>query len=69
MPSCLRLKPGPDVAVIVLAPVAADPITMLMASSSLDACRNALNSGYSGFLKYWARVSGTSLDGVIGYAK
>src|SRR5215469_2367013 len=64
-PSCIRLSPGPEDAVITRAPAAAAPYTMLMAATSLSACTNVPPT--CGM--YNAAASVTSLAGVMGYPK
>ncbi len=62
MPSCIRLSPGPDEAVITRAPVEAAPYTMLMDAISLSACTNVPPT--CGINR--AAYSAISLAGVIG---
>ena len=40
IPSCIRESPGPEEPVITRSPADAAPYTMLMAATSLSACRN-----------------------------
>ena len=62
-PSIIRLMPGPEDPVMVLSPAEEVPYSMLMAASSLSACRKV--PPHDG--KSFAAVSASSLAGVIGY--
>jgi hypothetical protein len=61
--SCIRLKPGPDVAVMAFAPVQLAPTTALIEANSSSICMNMpLTLG-----KRAAICSAISLAGDIGY--
>jgi hypothetical protein len=63
MPSCIRLSPGPDEALITRMPADDAPYTMLMAETSLSACKKVPPT--SGIRS--AAYSAISLAGVMGY--
>ena len=62
IPSCLRLMPGEEEEVITRAPQPAAPYAMLIAATSLSACRKT--PPCSGMCR--AKYSGISFCGVIG---
>ena len=62
MPSCFRLMPGLEDDVIARAPAAAAPKTMLIAATSLSACRKQPST--LGMRR--AMYSGISFCGVMG---
>ena len=62
MPSCIRVKPGPDVAVMARAPPQLAPMTALMEASSSSICMNTPPA--ANILS--DRYSGISVAGVIG---
>ena len=61
--SCMRLNPGPDVAVIAFAPAQLAPMTALSAASSSSICM-AIPPVWGSL---FARCSAISVAGVIGY--
>ena len=61
--SCMRLNPGPDVAVMAFAPAQLAPMTALSAASSSSICMAIPPVCGSLF----ARCSAISVAGVIGY--
>ena len=65
MPSCLRLRPGPDDEVMARPPAAAAPCTRLMAASSLSAWINVPSTSGMRADMYSVR----SFCGVMGYPK
>jgi hypothetical protein len=64
MASCMRLNPGPDVAVNAFAPASDAPITALADAISSSACRKR-NSGCSAACP--DATLRISVDGLMGY--
>jgi hypothetical protein len=63
MPSTIKAKPLPDVAVMALAPVYAAPIIMLIADISSSGCKNTILCSRP----LSAMISNIDVVGVIGY--